>query len=79
MAGQFRSFSERLEQREIKKRVEAMTKMRVEWRRRVNLLQAFYRHKKFGDPLPETQKVTQENIQDIWEDKQERMLMMRLQ
>lgn len=69
MAGQFRSFSERLEQREAKKRVEALTRMRVEWRRRVNLVQGFYRHKKFGDPLPETKKVTQENIQDMWEDK----------
>jgi hypothetical protein len=47
----YKYFAERLAQLEVKKRVQAIKKMRFEFRRRVNLLQSLYRQKKFGEPL----------------------------
>lgn len=39
----YQSFAQRLDALEIKKRVRALTNMKREWRRRVNLFQAHYR------------------------------------
>jgi len=35
----------------LKKRVAVLRKMKLEWKRRVNLLQQFYRFKKYGEPV----------------------------
>ena len=49
-----------------------MTNMRLEWKKRVTLFSKIYRHKKFGDPNPF------EDAEDLYEDKQEKLLQMHL-
>ena len=44
-------FATKLDEIELKKRVAVLRKMKLEWKRRVNLLQQFYRFKKYGEPV----------------------------
>ena len=44
-------FATKLDEIESKKRVAALRKMKLEWKRRINLLQSFYRFKKYGEPI----------------------------
>lgn len=44
-------FAKKLDEIECKKRVAALRKMKFEWKRRVNLIQKYYRLKKYGEPV----------------------------
>lgn len=44
-------FAKRLDEIEIKKRVRALRKMKLEWKKRINLIQLHYRFKKYGEPV----------------------------
>jgi hypothetical protein len=35
----------------VKKRVDVLRKMRLDWKRRVNIFQQHYRFKKYGEPI----------------------------
>lgn len=58
----WKSFAERIDGLQSKKRVHALKNMRLEWKRRIVLFSKIYRHKKFGDPDPFM------SAQDIFED-----------
>ena len=49
---QFEDFARRLDELETKKRVQALRQMRLEFKRRVTLVQLLYRHRKFGEEKP---------------------------
>ena len=69
----YQSFAQRLDAVEIKKRVAALTNMKKEWKRRINLFQAHYRHKKYGEEIP---LLKEEEVNDIWsEDTKEKKLV----
>lgn len=54
-----------METLEIKRRVNALSKMRQEFKRRITILQLHYRHKRFGEPLNLAQeKLRAEDIDD---------------
>ncbi len=44
-------FATKLDEIEVKKRIAVLRRMKLEWKRRVNLLQKFYRFKKYGEPV----------------------------
>ena len=50
--GHYRSFSQRLMERETPKRVKALTNMRKEMQKRYMLLYRHFRLKKYGEPIP---------------------------
>lgn len=47
----YKYFAQALETREIKSKIAALSHMRREFKRRVNMLQIYYRHRKYGEPL----------------------------
>ena len=49
---QFEDFAQRLDELDAKKRVRALRQMRLEFKRRVTLVQLLYRHRKFGEKKP---------------------------
>ena len=62
--------------REASKRVLALKKMRMEMTRRFILLYKHFRHKKFGEVLPEEPKYSDE-VDDLFDDDKEFILKIK--